>query len=211
MKRPKTYPIQIWFLDADLQKSAEYMTNKALVASADGCFHALVSARLYFIGIRTKTFYKHYFSKDMWPETKDRFFPLWPLKNKPTFMSYTSKASKWCRMCLEHYEYVKKYLDALLSEYEFRFGKQHGLTKFLEWEEVDAPKLSIPNGNIKKICLPWKCLDPRWRRKDIIEGYRLQFMSSFEDDDAFKAYNGSRRDMPDFVVKHFKLDVAGIE
>ena len=114
-------------------------------------------------------------------------------------------------LCLEHYEYVKKYLDILLSEYEFRFGKQHGLTKFLEWEEVDAPKLSIPNGNIKKICLPWKCLDPRWRRKDIIEGYRLQFMSSFEDDDAFKAYNGSRRDMPDFVVKHFKLDVAGIE
>ena len=211
MKRPKTYPIQIWFLDSDLQKSAECMTNKALVASADGCFHALVSARLYFIGIRTKAFYKHYFSKDAWPETRDRFFPLWPLKKSPSFMSYTTKASKWCWMCLEHYEYVKEYLRVLLGEYEFRFGKQHGLAKYLEWEEIDAPKLSIPRGNIKKLCLPWKCLDPRWRRKDIIEGYRLQFVNSFEDDDAFKAYNGSKRDMPDFVVKHFKLDIAGIE
>ena len=211
MKRPKTYPIQIWFLDNDLQKSAEYMSNKALVTSADGCFHALVSARLYFVGVRTKTFYKHYFSKDKWPETKDRFFPMWPLRNKPSFMSYASKASKWCRMCAEHYSYVKKYLDVLLSEYEFRFGKQHGLAKYLEWEEIDAPKLSIPSGNIKKICLPWKCLDPKWRRKDIIEGYRLQFVSSFEDDDVFKAYNGSKRDMPEFVIRHFKLDIAGVE
>lgn len=117
MSHPKTYPIQIWFLDDDLRKSAEYQTNKSLLKSIDGCFQALVAARLYFIGIRSKIFFKHYFSTEKVHETMDRFFPLWPLKRRPSFQNYSSKTSKWTRMCLEHYSYVKLYLRFLLDEY----------------------------------------------------------------------------------------------
>ena len=204
-KHQKTYPIQIWFLDDDLQKSAEYQTNKTLMKSIDGCFQALVAARLYFIGIRTKTFFKHYFSKEKAKETMEQFFPLWPLKRRPSFQNYTSKTSKWTRMCLEHYEYVKRYLGILLDEYQYRFQKEHGLGKFLEWLDLDAPKLAIPEAHLAKISIPWKCLNPRWRRKVLVDGYRQQLVHSFEDDDAFKAYQGSCRDIPDFVDKHFKL------
>ena len=206
----KNYSIQIWFLDNDMHQSARFLTNKTLLSTIDGCLHALTCARLYYIGIRTKAFYKHFFSKDNINETKDRFFPLWPLKKNPSMMTYSSHASKWCRKCKEHYDYVKRYLDVLLLEYEFRFSKQHGLVKYAEWEEVDAPKLCIPAANINDIVFPWKCLDPKWRRKDIVDGYRLQFMNSFEDDDVYKAYANSRRDIPDFAVKYFKLDLSGM-
>ena len=208
--KQKNYSVQIWFLDNDINQSAQYLTNKTLLSSIDGCFHALSCARLYYIGIRSKTFYKHFFSKDNAAETKDRFFPLWPLKQNPSMMTYNSHTSKWCRKCKEHYDYVKRYLETLLLEYEFRFNKQHGLAKYVEWEDIDAPKLIIPNANITNITLPWKCLDPKWRRKNIIDGYRLKFMNSFEDDDVYKAYACSKRDIPEFVVKYFKLDISGI-
>lgn len=91
-------------------------------------------------------------------------------------------------------------MDALLTEYEFRNGKPHGLDKFLEWVEYDAPPLKIPVGNIKQIVVPWKVLNPKYRKKDIYEGYRLQYKAMLENDgikvDAFK-----KRDIPEFLIQ----------
>lgn len=109
-------------------------------------------------------------------------------------------------MCLEHYTYTKRCFSYLLDEYQYRFKREHGLAKFLEWLDVDAPKLDIPEAHLAKISIPWKCLNPRWRRKILVDGYRQQLVHSFEDDDAFKAYAGSPRDIPEFVRGHFKLD-----
>lgn len=162
--------------------------------------HALNAARFYFIGIRSPKFYKYYFSKEHKQETIDKFFPLWPLRQKPLFNQYKSKTSKWTRQCSEHYEYVKAYLSILLNEYEFRYKKPHGLTKFLEWLEVDAPKLDIPKGNLKKITVPWKNINPYYRRKDIYESYRAQYKHVMKNDgiqiDSFK-----NRDIPEFLVE----------
>lgn len=209
----KKFPTQIqaWFLDNDLSKSAQYQTNWSLDISLVGCEHALICARMYFIGIRSKKFYEHFFNKDNIASTYSRFFPNWPLKKKPTFIHYTSKLSKWCRQCNEHYTFIQDYLDILLCEYEYRHKKPHEMRKVYDWLCSSAPDLSIPNANLKSINIPWKPLKARYRRKDIIEGYRLQFMACFKDDDAFNAYNGTMRDIPDFVVKHFKLDIAGVE
>lgn len=93
----------------------------------------------------------------------------------PSFRSYNTKLSKWCRMCNEHYSYVVNFLSCLLVEYEFRFKKMHGLSKFLEWEFANP--INIPSANLKTIVFPWKLLNPRFRRKDIVDGYRLQFMN----------------------------------
>ena len=201
----RKFPIQIWFLDADLQKSASYLTNKTLFKSITGCMQALIAARFYFIGIRNIKFYKYYFDKCRSYETMDKFFPLWPLKQKPRFMQYASKESKWTRKCAEHYNYVKQYMSILLDEYLYRFNKEHGLAKFIEWLDFDAPKLNIPNGNIKKIILPWKVIDVKYRRSNILEGYRLKFMNSF-DKKPVDEFMKTKRDIPEFVIKHFNLE-----
>ena len=161
---------------------------------------ALICTRFYFIGLRNKKFYKYYFDKERKEETMERFFPLWPLKQSPKFMQYTSKESKWTRKCKEHYDYIKQYLDILLEEYLYRFDKEHGLAKFSEWLDFDAPKLNIPIGNISKIILPWKVLDIKYRRKNIIEGYRAYYVHQVFD--PIGDYMGSSRNVPEF----FKLD-----
>lgn len=202
--------IQIWFLDDDLVLSAKYHTNKALNKSIDGCFKALISAWMYFSGIRTSKFYKHFFSKANWPDTKDRLFPDWPMQKIPSFVQYNSKCSKWCRQCREHYEYILNYMQILLDEYQFRFKKQHAMQKFIDWSIVCPIAPNIPYAKIKSINLPWKDLKIKYRRKNIVDGYRLQFMNSFEKD-PFDEYNGSMRDIPKFVVDYFNLNIAGLE
>lgn len=202
--------IQIWFLDDDLELSAQYHTNHQLNKSIDGCFKALISAWMYFGGIRTTKFYKHFFSKDNSTETKERLFPGWPLQKNPPFTSYNSKCSKWCRQCKEHYLYICRYLQLLLDEYQFRFNKTHGIQKFVDWSSTCPVAPNIPYGNIKQINLPWKDLKLKYRRKNIVDGYRLQFMNSFAGD-PFEEYAGSMRDIPQFVVEYFNLGIAGIE
>lgn len=167
---------------------------------------ALIAARFYFIGIHSSKFYKYYFDKEHRDETLDKFFPLWPLKQKPSFMQYSTKESKWTRKCKEHYDYVKHYLNILLDEYAYRFSKVHGLSKFAEWLEFDAPPLSIPEARLSKITLPWKTLDIRFRRKDIVEGYRLQYMHMIRQN-PMSEYVNTKRDVPDFIIKHFRLDL----
>jgi len=54
------------------------LSNEMLVKSEKGCMQALVTARFYFIGIRSKKFYEHFFSKQNRTETLDKFFPCWP-------------------------------------------------------------------------------------------------------------------------------------
>ncbi len=60
----KKWPIYIWFLDDDLVKSANYLTDKALIRSIDGCIGALLSTYFYFIGIRSKKFYDYFLVKN---------------------------------------------------------------------------------------------------------------------------------------------------
>lgn len=101
-------------------------------------------------------------------------------------------------------------MQILLNEYSYRFKKEHGLQKFLDWATTSPIAPQIPYGKIHTINLPWKDLKLKYRRKNIVEGYRLQFMNSFSKD-AFAEYSGSMRDIPQFVVRYFNLDVAGIE
>lgn len=196
----KRYPIQIWFLSEDMQQSAEWLSNKHLVKTINGCMNALLATRFYYIGIRTPKFYKYYFDKERKRETLDRFFPCWPLKQKPSYMAYKTKTSKWCRMCREHYDYVKQYMAVLLQEYEYRYKKPHGLSRFIEWLEFDAPELSIPEGKLTVISLPWKCLNPKYRDKDICQGYRNQYKAVMTND-GIKLADYKNRDIPEFLVQ----------
>ena len=199
----KRWPVYIWFLDEDLHKSATYLTDKALMKSMNGCIGALVSTYLYLIGIRTKKFYDYFFAKEHCQETMDRFFPNWPFNKKPSFVAYNRRESKWCKMCFENWSYVKEYLGILLDESAYRDGSENENALLLRWIDIDMPHIDLPKARISKVVLPWKAIDPIFRRVDVIEGYRLQFMSMFEDNDPFRAYGNCRRDIPDFVIRHF--------
>lgn len=202
----KTYIVHIWFLDADLQRSASFLTNKTLEKSIDGCIGALISTYFYFIGIRSKKFYNYYFSKENIDETMFKYFPNWPLRKKPSFSAYGRKESKWCKQCHENYDYLISYLSELLMEYTYRTGKSHVNNDILNWLSFDIPYFNFPYANIN-ITLPWKSLDLKYRKSNVIDGYRLKFMSQFEDDDPFKAYNNVPRNIPDFVCNHYKLNL----
>ena len=208
-KKFKQSSILIWFLDEDLRKSAEYLTNIALGKTIDGCFATMSTALLYFIGNRNKKAYEYYFGRDKKEETMDRFFPAWPFRKSPQFRYYTSHPAKWVRMCKEHFDYVKAYFDALLDEYEYRFGRRHPLANFSDWVDADMTR-KIPEAHIKAIALPWKSLKLKFRRKDIIEGYRLQYADVFLWGDPHAAYLNSNRDIPDFVMKMFNLETASM-
>lgn len=115
------------------------MTDKALFRSVDGCIGALLSTYFYMIGIRSKKFYDYFFAKERMQETMDRFFPNWPSNRKPSYAAYGRKESKWCRMCLENYNYVKDYLVVLLEEAVYRDGQEHSLACIYRWIEYDMP------------------------------------------------------------------------
>lgn len=197
--RRKQYPIQVWFLDADLHKSAQLLSDKMLVKTMYGCMQALVASYFYFIGIRSNTFYKHYFDKSHKKETLEKFFPMWPLKKTPSFNQYSSKISKWCRKCKEHFDYLTQYLSILNEEYEYRMQKQHETYRFVEWLQVDALQLKIPYAHLSKIVIEWKSLNPRYRSKDIIAGYRKQYKSVLSNYD-IKVDDFTRRDIPEWLL-----------
>lgn len=203
----KQYPIYIWFLDEDLQKSAEYLTDKALVKTIGGCIGAIISTYFYFIGIRSKKFYSYFFDKEHKTNTMIQFFPNWPLKKQPLFTAYGRKESKWCRMCRENFDYIKRYLQILFDEYLYRNSTEHDAVAFLQWVEFDMPKIDLSFARIGIIYLPWKVLNPRYRQANIIEGYRVQYMSTFETTNPFKEYGSCKRDIPEFVLNHFNADL----
>lgn len=199
----KKWPIHIWFLDDDLQKSAEFLTDAALKTSISGCFGAMMSAYMHFIGIRSKRFYSYYFGKEHIAETMANLFGAWPSKRRPMLSAYSWKESKWCRSCHENFDYVCQYISILLDEFYYRTKSIHDISSSAEWVKTAIGNVMFPYAGIENVSLPWKAIEPRFRRVNVIDGYRLQFMSKFEDNDPFKAYSKCIRDIPDFVLDHF--------
>lgn len=199
MNKFNTSSIQIWFLDDDLQKSAQYLNNRLLFTTIKGCIQALIATRFYFIGIRSKKFYKHYFDKDHRQMTMDKFFPLWPFDKPPIFMNYDSRQSKWTRKCAEHVNYIRKYLELLCNEYEYRYGKMIFATKFLDWLDNDAPELKIPYAGLSRITLEWKSIKLQYRNKNIIQSYRDQYRA-FLENNGIDIKDFTNRDIPEFLL-----------
>lgn len=207
MSKFKDSNIQIWFLDFNLHKSAEYLTTPALDKTINGVVNALLCAIFYSSGIRNKKAYDYYFKGEKQQYIMETIFPDWPFKSKPGFKYFTSRTSKWVRQCKEHFIYIQDYLDILLDEYVYRQCREHKLYKFANWLSENNISDKIPAANIKNIILPWKSLKKKFRRKNIIEGYRLQFMDTFCYEDPIGAYGTSRRDVPEFVLNKFKFKI----
>jgi len=199
--------VSIWFLDEDLDVSASYLTDKALEKSVKGCAGALVSTYMHMVGIRSKRMHEQLFSEEHRASTMSRLFPEWPGHHVPSFAAYGKKESKWCRMCHENFDYTAKYLRSLLDERMFRKPKTCCEEDIWSWVMSAIDNVDFPYSGIDKVVLPWKALEPRWRRTDIIEGYRLQYISQLEDGDPFTAYSTCKRDIPKFIVEKCALQM----
>jgi len=113
-------------------------------------------------------------------------------------------------MCREHAEYILSYAEILFDERRYRSPKPDSAFKFTEWaRDVRLPE-DLPASGQTNLVLPWKSLKTRFRRRDVLEGYRLQYMDTFLWQDPIGAYGCSGRDVPDFVIRHFRLDTASM-
>jgi hypothetical protein len=205
----------ILFLDEDLKKSARSLTNYFLEKNISSTAQVLMCALFYFTGLRNRTLFKHYVSRERWDDTKFKYFRNYPLKSLPVYTFYNSEESRWCRKCLDHYNYVCDYLDELLAEYEFRFGKPHKEAEMGNFLREEPMSIAVGNGiiiptlkNKSKFRLPWKNLPPKYRKKDIILGYRKYYSSIILS--PLDAFVGSKRDVPDFLQKKMEATLDGI-
>jgi len=192
------------FLDKDPEVSARYLTNYFLDRSIKYACQVLLCSTYYLLGFRNKTVFKYYFNKDRWDDTKFKYFPKYPLKTIPKFAFYNSEESRWCRKCSDHYRYVCKYLGYMLSEYEFRMNKEHKLVEMYPFLLKHQMELALSRGvrlvklkDKSKFQLPWKNLPRKYRKKDIIKGYRLYYSSLVFS--PVEAFIGTKREVPDFL------------
>lgn len=170
----------------------------------------MVCSLLYMVGIRNKKACKYYFCKERKYESLQNYFPQWPMKESPKFVKYNSQESKWCRKCKNHYDVILLYFEKLLDEYAFRFGKDHVLYEMLDFLKMEQYFISLRFGikvihiNDLKIVLPWKSLPLKFRKKDIIEGYK-QYYKSIIIDPLFE-YEYSKRDIPEYLLEGNEID-----
>jgi len=91
----------------------------------------------------------------------------------------------------------------MLSEYEIRKGYAHKYSEMLSFFFNIQTVIKIPNGNIKQIVFPWKCIPLKYRKKDIVESYRKMYKLSIVD--PFIEYQDTKHDIPDWILKDFVL------
>lgn len=200
----------IFFLDDDLMVSAKNLSDKFLDYNIKNASQILVCSLLYMVGIRNKKICKYYFCKERKTDSLMKFFPNWPLDEAPKFVKYNSEESKWCRKCKNHYDIILKYLGFMMEEFSRRFGKEHELYELYDFLRMAPYEISIRTG-IKviyiqnlKIILPWKNLPLKFRKKNIIEGYRIYYKSLIFD--PYFEYESSNTDIPPWLLKGESYD-----
>lgn len=205
----RTYSVKVWVLDENQKLSAQYMTDKTLKQSLKNSFRIITCAILYWNGIRTKGVYVGKFSQDEFQTTMDTLFPNWTFKFIPSLKESRWEETKWCRKCGEHFWWMYSYCKTLCDEIIYRHPNAkwtNYIRNILNWLNNVENMISVPMANIKEIQFPWKNLNPKFRNCDIIIGYRKAFIDMFKSYDIMKEYQGTNRDIPQFVLDAFVLD-----
>lgn len=196
--RFNNYDPGFWLLDDDPDKSAQMLTNEYLEKSLKACMQCMLSAYFYRCGCRSSRAHAWLFSKERRKASMDEHFPGWPYRGVPGMTRYTSRQAKWTRKSAAHFFLVRNYLDALVREYEFRFGKPARESSFLEWSDANFSSLKLPPLRRGLIALEYKCLPPKYRLVNVLEGIRRYYANRIGD--PLTAYSGSKRPVPDFVM-----------
>ena len=200
-KRHKIYDPIVWILYDDFAKSASSLSNYYLSKTIVNIIRLIVCAHYYFAGIRSNRIFKHFFSKENIEETIASVFPGLDVHYKFKFVLFKHKVGKWARQCYEHMDFLEKYLVACLKEWSWRVKTSpHEMYDiaiyFLTENNI---KRFLPKANLKKVVPVWQMIPPKYRSKDIYEGFRNYYAHLIKD--PYTDYAFSNRDIPEFVLK----------
>lgn len=192
------------FLSQDPEENARLLTNFWLDKQIDHLANILFDVLYYCVGVRSKRAFKFYFSRDKREESLNKFFPTIPTSVIPPFLFYSSVEAKWARKCGEHYMLLSRHLEYACLEYVYRFDRSHPVEIMVPWFlgepiQLGLQNISFPMVGLKTIVLPYRNLPPKYRRRDIVQGYREYFASLVND--PMSEYLDAKREVPEFLLK----------
>jgi hypothetical protein len=175
MRSFKSYP-KLWILDDNPCVSARYLADKDLSKTIYSSFKLLINAYYYSYGVRTLRIYEHFKNDPIKvDQLKDELFPSYPFENIPKFCVSNIIDYKFARQCLNHFDYVKSYFDAIIVEHELRFSKQHKLSEIVDFTTAVKPKLK--KIELNDVQYPIRSVIFKYRKNNLIDSMRACYKS----------------------------------
>jgi len=143
--------MNIFFLDEDVKKCAQYHVDKHVVKMI------LETAQL-LCGVH------HVTAHDTSHDTSHVPYKL-SHKNHP--------CSIWCRESLSNYLYLCELGLELCKEYTYRYGKRHKSQDVIEWCLINKP--NIPDIEFTE---PAKAMPDEYKVKSVVESYRNYYVGA---------------------------------
>lgn len=156
--------MNIFFLDRDVKKCAEYHNNRHVVKMILESCQLLCTAHRYLDGNLVG---KKYIMEDN--DMEQRLYRL-------THVNHPS--AKWCRETSENYQYTYDLMMALNEEYTYRYGKHH---KSIVSGLVDLLKQHPKNINNGSFFEPYTAMDDKYKiqengKVNVMESYRNYYI-----------------------------------
>jgi len=162
--------MNIFFLDMDVKKCAEYHCDKHVVKMVLETAQLLCSAHHVIAELPTK-----------YRTTTDQVPYKLSHKNHP--------CSIWVRNSLSNYLYLCELGLELCKEYTYRYGKRHKSQDVIEWCVTN--KINISD---KGLTEPPKAMPDKFKVKDVVQSYRNYYIGEKL---GFSKWKG--RDKPEWI------------
>lgn len=161
--------MNIFYLDHNVEKCAEYHNDKhvvkmileyaQLLSTAHRYLDGILSVRLSQTGRKQKWYYLSDYRDD--------------LLYNATHINHPS--AKWCRDSVANYEWLYRLFCACCDEYTFRYGKVHLTDQKLRKLLADAPK-NIQNKPFEE---PWRAMPDEVKiGNDSLASYRNYYINN---------------------------------
>ncbi len=150
--------MNIFILDTDPRKCAEYHCNKHLVKMITEHNQILGSIAYTARGIRSK--------KDITPHFISKHFPGFPRKNeeggsKPYGIGFKSHpCTQWAAKTLDNYRWLCELTAEMCYEYTRRYGRKHAGEEICRWYASNHPELPITGMTPFAQAMPDSCKNP---------------------------------------------------
>jgi len=146
--------MNIFILDYDIRKCAQYHNNKHLVKMI------IESAQL--------------LSSAYYNENKElALIKNFPLDNFLKLTHRNHPCAIWVRESLSNFQWLTELLGELLIEYNFRYNKAHKYTPLYEWFSFNNPMLSDIGQTDFKLAMPAEIKE---KYTDPVEAYRQYYI-----------------------------------
>ena len=103
---------------------------------------------------------------------------------------YNHPSAVWARASADNYLWLTAHAKALLSEYTYRYDKQHASTSVIMWCSANIP--DIPNGKLTE--MP-QCMPDEYKSKDSVVAYRRYYNGAKS-----HLHDWKRRQVPDWIT-----------